>query len=50
MPTTQLHKRIFKVIKEKKFKQLKLTVVEIDKQTMHMLQIVDISSSIIEQL
>ena len=44
-----LHKNIFKIINEDKFVQFKLTPIEIKNETMHMLQIVDISSSIIKQ-
>jgi len=45
----KLHRSIFKVPKEDKFVQLKLTPIEIESKDMYMLQIVDISSSIIKQ-
>ena len=37
------------MIDQNKFVQLKLTPIEIENKKMHMLQIVDISSSIIKQ-
>ena len=47
MSQDQLDKNIFKIIGQNQFVQLKLTPIEIDNMTMHMLQIVDISNSII---
>ena len=49
MQQETLNKNIFKLIEQNKFVQLKLTPIDIENKSMHMLQIVDISSSIIKQ-